>query len=261
MRALSIAATGMMAQQMNVEVISNNIANLNTTGFKRSRAEFSDLMYQAQRRPGVPSADTGEVTPSGIQLGLGVKPAAVSRVHTQGNLTPTENQLDIAIQGRGYLIVDLPDREQAFTRAGALQRSAEGELVTLEGCRIAPGIEVPDNARAVTINANGEVFATVDDEAEPQALGQIEIAVFVNEAGLEATGDNLYRETEASGLPLRGTPGQPGFGTLRQGYVESSNVNVVQEITSLIAAQRAYEMNSKVVETGDQMLNRVTQMR
>lgn len=261
MRALSIASTGMMAQQMNVEVISNNIANLNTTGFKRARAEFSDLMYQAQRRPGVPSADTGEVTPSGIQLGLGVKPAAVSRVHSQGNLTQTENELDIAIQGRGYLVVETPDNEQGYTRAGALQRSAEGELVTLEGYRILPGIQIPDNAKGVTINRTGEVFADIDGQAEPQALGQVEIAVFVNEAGLEAAGDNLFKETEASGIPLLGTPGQPGFGILRQGYVESSNVNVVQEITSLIAAQRAYEMNSKVVETGDQMLSRVSQMR
>ncbi|MFM2042804.1 MAG: flagellar basal-body rod protein FlgG [Pseudomonadota bacterium] len=261
MRTLSIAATGMMAQQMNVEVISNNIANLNTVGYKRSRAEFQDLMYQVQLRPGATSSDQDTVVPAGIQLGLGVKPSAVGRISTQGPLTRTENEFDVALDGKGYLVVTLPDGQTAFTRAGNLQLSPEGTLVTVDGYTVSPGITVPDRTREVMINRSGEVLAYVDGRAEPENVGQFELATFVNEAGLEAIGDNLFRETPASGIPILGIPGQAGFATLRQGYVEAANVNIVAEITSLISAQRAYEMNSRVVEAGDQMLNTVTQMR
>ncbi|HSK39061.1 MAG TPA: flagellar basal-body rod protein FlgG [Arenibaculum sp.] len=261
MRVLSIAATGMMAQQLNVEVISNNIANINTTGFKRARAEFQDLMYQSERRQGSLSSDTGTIVPAGIEIGLGVKPAAVNRIHTQGNLVSTGNELDLAIEGRGYLNVTLPDGETAYTRAGSLKLSPEGMLVTPDGYMVTPGIVVPENTREVVINRSGEVMAYVDGDAEPQNLGQLTLSVFVNEAGLEATGDNLFRETPASGQPQDGIAGQAGYGTIRQRYLESSNVNVVQEITDLISAQRAYEMNSKVVETGDEMSGTITNMR
>ncbi|MFC7335267.1 flagellar basal-body rod protein FlgG [Rhodocista pekingensis] len=261
MRTLNIAATGMMAQQLNVEVISNNIANLNTVGFKRSRAEFQDLMYQAQVRPGSESSDQDTIVPAGIQLGLGVKPAAVSRMHGQGPLTPTENDYDVALDGRGYFVVTLPNGDTAYTRAGNFQLSPEGTIVTVDGYTVSPNITVPDNTRKVAINRNGEVLAFIDGQTEPENVGQFEVATFVNEAGLEAMGDNLFRETPASGIPILGIPGQLGYGGIRQGYVEAANVNIVQEITSLISAQRAYEMNSRVVEAGDQMLNTVTQMR
>jgi flagellar basal-body rod protein FlgG len=261
MRVLSIAATGMMAQQLNVEVISNNIANINTTSFKRGRAEFQDLMYQSERRQGSLSSDVGTIVPVGIEIGLGVKPAAVNRIHTQGNLVSTGNELDLAIEGRGYLNVTLPDTTTAYTRAGSLKLSPEGMLVTVDGYAIAPGIVVPENTREITINRSGEILAYVQGDAEPQNLGQLTLSVFVNEAGLEAIGDNLFRETPASGQPQDGIPGQAGFGTIRQRYLESSNVNVVQEITDLISAQRAYEMNSKVVETGDEMSATITNMR
>ncbi|WP_114392735.1 flagellar basal-body rod protein FlgG [Oleisolibacter albus] len=261
MRTLNIAASGMMAQQLNVEVISNNIANMNTVGYKRSRAEFQDLMYQSQLRPGATSSDQGDIVPAGIQLGLGVKPAAVARVSGQGPLTQTENDYDTAIQGRGYFLVTMPTGDTAYTRAGNFQLSPEGTIVTVDGYEVSPGITVPENTRKVTINANGEVLAYVDGQQEPENVGQFDMAMFVNEAGLEAMGDNLFRETPASGVPLLGIPGQQGFGTIRQGYVEASNVNIVSEITSLISAQRAYEMNSRTVEAGDQMLNTLVQMR
>jgi len=261
MRTLNIAATGMMAQQMNVEVISNNIANLNTVGFKRSRAEFQDLMYQAQLRPGSTSSDQNTIVPAGIQVGLGVKPAAVGRISTQGPLTRTENQFDVALDGKGYMVVTLPDGQTAYTRAGNFQLSPEGTIVTVDGYQVSPGITVPENTREVVINRSGEVLAYVNGQTEPENVGQFELATFVNEAGLEAIGDNLFRETPASGIPILGIPGQLGFAGVRQGYVESANVNIVSEITSLISAQRAYEMNSRVVEAGDQMLNTVAQMR
>ena len=261
MRTLNIAASGMMAQQMNVEVISNNIANINTVGYKRSRAEFQDLMYQSQLRPGSTSSDQGDIVPAGIQLGLGVKAAAVARSHSQGPLTPTENDYDLALEGRGYFVVTLPTGESAYSRAGNFKLSPEGTIVTVDGYEISPGITVPENTRDVTINRNGEVLAYVEGQTEPDNVGQFDIAMFVNDAGLEAIGSNLYLETPASGVPLLGIPGQLGFGSVRQGYVEAANVNIVQEITSLISAQRAYEMNSRTVEAGDQMLNTLVQMR
>lgn len=261
MRALGIAATGMMAQQTNVEVISNNIANMNTTAFQRARAEFTDLFYMNERRQGVQSTDEGNVVPAGIQIGLGVKTAAVRRVSLQGNLDNTGNAFDLALQGRGYFMIDLPQGEVGYTRDGAFQKSPEGQLVTADGFVVQPGIAIPDNAIDVAINLSGEVLAYIDGEAEPVNLGQIEIATFANEAGLVSIGDNLLKETAASGPPIEGVPGDPGFGNIRQKFLESSNVNAVQEITDLIAAQRAYEMNSKVVETADQMFSTVTRMR
>lgn len=261
MRTLDIAASGMMAQQMNVEVISNNIANINTVAFKRSRAEFQDLMYQSQLRPGATASDQGDIVPTGIQLGLGVKPGTVARQHVQGTLTKTEGDYDVALDGRGYFLVTLPTGETAYSRAGNFKLSPEGTIVTTDGHEVSPGITVPENTRDVMINSNGEVLAYIEGQIEPQNVGQFDIAMFVNEAGLEAVGSNLYLETPASGVPILGIPGQLGFGTVKQGYVEASNVNIVSEITNLISAQRAYEMNSRTVEAGDQMLNTLVQMR
>ncbi len=261
MRSLNIAATGMLAQQLNVEVISNNIANLNTTGFKRQRAEFQDLLYQDEERVGSTSSDTGTIIPSGIQLGLGVKTGAVYRIGQQGNLVATDNTYDLAIQGRGFFKVKLPSGDTAYTRAGSFQLSPTGEVVTTQGYTVDPGITIPPNAVSVTINASGEVLAKIDGQVTPQNVGQLELATFPNEAGLEAKGDSLYLETPASGTATTAVAGSPGVGTVLQGFLETSNVNVVQEITNLITAQRAYEMNSKVIETSDQMLQTITNMR
>lgn len=261
MKALAIAATGMTAQQHNVDVIANNIANVNTTGFKRAKAEFSDLMYQSLRRQGATSTESGTVVPAGVEIGLGVKAVSVTRIASQGSLQMTGNPLDVAIEGRGYLQVSLPDGTTAFTRAGSLQKSAEGTIVTADGFELSPGIVVPENTREITINRDGEVQVFVDAEVEPQNLGRLSMATFVNEAGLEALGDSLFRPTTASGDPIDGFPGDPGFATVRQGYIEGSNVDSVTEITSLITAQRAYEMNSKVIETADRMGQTVSQMR
>ena len=261
MRSLDIAATGMLAQQLNVEVISNNIANMTTTGFKRQRAEFQDLLYQDLRRVGSESSDAGTVVPSGIQLGLGVQPAAVYRIVEQGNLTITENPFDLAISGRGYFTVELPNGDTGYTRAGSFQISPDGELVTADGYIIQPGATIPADAISVTVNANGLVSARVGGSATEQQVGQIELATFPNEAGLEALGDNLFIETAASGTATVGNPGATGFGTLKQGALETSNVNVVNEITNLIAAQRAYEMNSKVIQASDEMMANTSQLR
>lgn len=261
MRALSIAATGMTAQQRNVETIANNVANVNTTGFKKSRLEFSDLMYQPIRRQGSLSSNAGTMVPAGVEIGLGVKPVAVTRITTQGSLQQTGNALDLAIEGRGYFVIQLPNGENAYTRAGALQRSAEGQLVTVDGYEVAPGITIPADTREIVISRTGEVLAYENENINPTNVGRIQLANFVNEAGLEALGDNLFRETPASGEPTNGFPGDPRFGSVRQGYVEASNVDVVQEITNLIQAQRAYEMNSKVIEAGDEMSKTATAMR
>ena len=261
MRSLSIAATGMLAQQLNVEVISNNIANMNTTGFKRGRAEFHDLLYQDLLRAGTQSSDTGTVVPSGIQLGLGVKPAAVYRITEQGNILITDNKLDLAVNGRGYFAVELPSGQTAYTRAGAFARSANGDLVTANGYVVQPGITIPSDAIDITINDTGEVIVTLDQQTAPSNVGQIELANFPNEAGLEAMGDNLFLETKGSGLPTIGVPGSAGFGTIEQGALETSNVNVVAEITAMITAQRAYEMNSRVIQASDEMMSSVVQLR
>lgn len=261
MRALSVAATGMMAQQMNVEVISNNIANMSTTGYKRRRAEFQDLIYQSQRRIGAQTSEAGTVVPAGVQLGMGVKPAAVYRVHSQGDLTNTENQLDIAIQGSGFFAVDLPNGTTAYTRSGNFQLSPNGQIVSPDGYPIAPGIDVPPDAIEVSISGEGQVTARLQGQIDLQNLGQIELASFANPTGLDAIGNNLLLETEASGPANEGAPGEEGFGTVLQGFLESSNVNPVQEITSLIAAQRAYDMNSKIITASDEMLATVNQLR
>jgi len=257
MRSLSIGATGMLAQQLNVEVISNNIANLTTSGFKRQRAEFQDLLYQNYRRVGSTSSDAGTIVPSGIQIGAGVKTSAVYRIHEQGNLNVTDNSLDLAINGQGYFQIEMPDGTTAYTRAGSFQLNPEGTIVTSDGYTLVPGIVIP--ADAVTITINGEGSVQINDDPAP--IGQLQLANFPNEAGLESVGNNLLRETPASGAPAVANPGTIGYGRIIQGSVEMSNVNIVQEITSLISAQRAYEMNSKVISTTDQMMNSVTQMR
>jgi flagellar basal-body rod protein FlgG len=261
MRSLSIAATGLLAQQLNVEVISNNIANMVTTGFKRQRPEFQDLLYQSQRRIGATSSDAGTVVPSGIQLGLGVRTASVYRIIEQGNLLGTGATFDVAIQGRGWFRVQLPSGEDAFTRAGSFQLSPTGQVVTADGDPVQPGITIPNNALEISINANGDVEVKIAGQVTPQNVGTFDLVSFPNAAGLEAIGDNLLLETPSSGAPVVGTPGNDGLGTRVQGFLETSNVNSVSEITNLITAQRAYEMNSKVVTTSDEMMATVSQLR
>lgn len=261
MRALDIAGTGMQAQQTNVEVISNNIANMSTTGYKRRRAEFQDLIYQNLRRVGSDSSDSGTVVPSGAQVGLGVKTAAIYRISEQGSLQQTSNSLDLAIQGNGYLQVTLPSGDTAYTRDGTLALAPDGTIVTADGYAIVPGITVPNNAQSVTINPSGQVQVALAGQTATQTVGQIQLAVFPNEAGLDAQGDNLFLQTTASGNPTTGTPGAAGFGTVMQGFVESSNVNSVTEITSLITAQRAYEMNSKVITAADDLMQTLNNLK
>jgi flagellar basal-body rod protein FlgG len=261
MRSLDIAGTGMLAQQTNVEVISNNIANMTTTGFKRRRAEFQDLIYQNLRRAGSNSSDTGTVVPSGAQVGLGVKTAAIYRINEQGNLQQTSNRLDLAVQGNGYFQITLPSGDTAYTRDGTFALSPAGEIVTADGYPVQPGITIPNNARDVSINASGEVQVKLDGQTAPQLVGTLQLAVFPNDAGLEAKGENLFLASTASGNAVTGAPGAPGFGTTMQGFIETSNVNVVSEITNLITAQRAYEMNSRVITTSDQMLSTLTNLR
>ena len=234
MRALNIASTGMLAQQLNVEVISNNIANMNTTGFKRARAEFQDLLYQTIERTGAETGPLGSRSATGIQVGVGVAAAGVYRIGEQGDLTRTDSRFDIAIDGRGFIRVELPSGEDGYTRAGSLQVSAEGDLVTPDGYRVLPGASIPEDAVDVSINAAGAVSVRRAGEVEAQDVGEIELATFQNEAGLQALGGNLLAETESSGVPIYGLPGEPGFGTLKQGFLETSNVNPVAEITSLI---------------------------
>ena len=261
MRSLSIGTTGMLAQQLNVETISNNIANMTTTGYKRQRAEFQDLLYQNQRRVGSTSSDAGTIVPSGIQIGAGVKTGAVYRINEQGNLSVTDNSLDMAVNGQGYFQVTLPDGNTGYTRAGSFQLNAEGTVVTADGYTVQPGIVVPADAVDITVNASGEVQVKLDGQIQPQTVGQIQIAVFPNDAGLEAIGSNLLLATPASGDAVPGNPSAPGYGRLVQGALETSNVNIVAEITNLITAQRAYEMNSKVISTTDQMMTTTSQLR
>lgn len=261
MKALQIAASGMAAQQMRVDVVSNNLANMSTTGYNARRAEFADLHYQQIARPGTISAEDGSMLPTGVQLGLGVRPAAVSVVLAQGSLSQTGGDLDVAIEGRGYLEITLPSGTSAYTRDGGLKRTADGLIVTSEGYQVAPGVTIPSDARAVTINADGEVYAHFLDQVQPQLLGQLSLAGFTNEKGLEAMGGNMFLETAASGPALVGTPGQDGLGTVRQGYLEESSVDSVREITELIKAQRGYELNAKVISAADEMLAATTQVR
>lgn len=261
MRALTIAATGMSAQQTRVEVISNNLANMSTTGYNARRAEFADLHYQQATRPGTINATDGTVLPTGVQLGLGVRPTAVSMTIQQGSSIATGGDLDIAIEGDGYIEVTLPSGVSAYTRDGGLKRSAEGQIVNSDGYPVVPDITIPDDTRAVSINAAGEVYAYFDDQIEPQLLGQFTLTGFANAQGLEAIGSNLFLQTPASGDPFTTTPGSDGLGTVRQGYLEESSVDPVREITELIEAQRGYELNAKVISAADQMLGATVQIR
>lgn len=261
MRSLDIASTGMQAQQTNVDVISNNLANMTTTGFKRRRAEFQDLVYENLRRVGSNTSDTGTVVPAGAQVGLGVRTAAIYRINEQGTLQQTSNSLDIAIRGNGYFPVTLPSGETAYTRDGTFGLSPDGTIVTADGYPIAGGIVVPANATAVTISPNGAVQASQSGQPAPTTVGTLQLAVFPNEGGLDAQGDNLFLQSAASGNAVTGPPASPGFGSVLQGFVEGSNVNVVTEISNLITAQRAYEMNSRVITTSDQMLSTLTNLR
>ena len=260
MRALSIASTGMLAQQTNVEVIANNLANMNTTAFKEQRSEFQDLLYQNVVTPGAQTSDQGTYAPNGIQIGAGVKTAATYRITTQGDLTQTSNPYDVAIQGPGFFRIQQADGTDGYTRAGNFSLSPQGQLVTQDGMLVQPGIAIPANTLTVSINAQGQVNATVAGNTTPQTVGQLELTRFPNEAGLNAIGGNMYLETAASGAPQAGVPGSPGYGTVQQGFLETSNVNSVDEITALITAQRAYEMNSKVITAADQMLQQTSQM-
>ncbi len=259
MKALAIAATGMSAQQLNVEVIANNIANMNTTAYKKARAEFTDLLYQAERLQGIPNRVGEDPIPEGAQLGLGVRTAAIRKLHTQGTLDNTGNKLDLAIDGRGWFEVTNADGETLYTRAGSFNTNGDGRLVTIDGYPIEPAILVPDNTIDVVVNESGEVYARIDDEIDPQLLGQLNLTIFANDAGLEPMGSNLFIETPASGVGIAGVAGDPGFGRIRQGYLESANVDPVKEITALIQAQRGYEMNSKVIQAADDMAGVVTQ--
>ncbi|MAP96533.1 MAG: flagellar basal-body rod protein FlgG [Ponticaulis sp.] len=261
MRSLSTAATGMQAQQLNVEVISNNIANMNTTGFKRQRAEFQDLIYMNIERMGTTSSDGGTIVPTGVQVGTGVKTGSVYRNTEQGSVAQTENRFDLALQGDGYFVIQNPDGTESYTRAGNFSVSPDGQLVTGDGFVVSPGIAIPEEAVDVTISAVGMVQARIAGEVEYQELGQIDLARFINPAGLDAIGDNLFLETPSSGVANLGTPGALGFGTVLQGFLENSNVNAVNEISALILAQRAYEMNSKVITTSDEMLGVTSQLR
>jgi flagellar basal-body rod protein FlgG len=261
MRALRIAATGMAAQQMNVEVISNNIANMNTVGFKKQRAEFQDLLYQNVERMGVQSSSTGTVVPTGVQIGSGVKTGSVYRIMQQGALTQTGNKFDMAIDGKGFFSVLLPSGETAYTRAGNFSVSQQGQLVTSDGYVVQPAITIPQGATDVAVAADGQVQATIAGQTAPQVVGQLQLATFYNEAGMEAIGDNLMLESAASGPANLGVPGLNGVGKLQQGYTEASNVDAVSEVTALIVAQRAYEMNSKVVSAADQMLSTTSQLK
>ncbi len=261
MRTLQIAAAGMSAQQMRVEVISNNLANMNTTGYNARRAEFADLHYQQLTRPGTINASNGAVLPTGVQLGLGVRPTSVSMILGQGASVATGGDLDLAIEGEGYLEVTLPDGAAGYTRDGALKLTGDGLIVTSDGYPVVPNVTVPADARSISINAEGEIYAHFRDRVEPEFLGQFSLSGFTNPRGLEAIGSNLFLESPASGPSLVATPGQDGLGSLRQGYLEDSTVDPVKEVTDLIEAQRGYELNSKVISAADQMLGAMVQIR
>lgn len=258
-RSLWIAKTGLDAQQMKMDVISNNLANVSTNGFKRSNAMFEDLLYQTLRQPGAQSSQQSTL-PTGLQIGTGVRPVATSRVHAQGNLTKTENSLDVAINGNGFFQVAQPDGTTAYTRDGAFHVDANGQLVTSNGLAVSPAITIPANTLSITIGQDGTVSVVQQGSANPVQVGSLQLASFVNPAGLETIGGNLYVETAASGTPAVNTAGTNGLGSISQGYLETSNVNVVEELVNMIQTQRAYELNSKAVQTSDQMLQRLGQM-
>ncbi len=259
MRSLWIAKTGMEAQQTQLDTISNNLANVSTNGYKKSHAVFEDLMYQNLRQAGAPTSEETSM-PTGLQVGLGTRAVATARSFSQGNLQQSSNPLDVAVLGQGFLQVQLPDGTTGYTRDGSLQVDPQGQLVTNSGFVVQPGIIIPADAQSVTIAQDGTVSATVPGQTQPQNLGQLQLASFVNPAGLDPKGQNLYAETQASGAPTTGTPGEMGLGSLRQGFVETSNVNAVEELVAMIQTQRAYEMNSKAIQTSDQMLQRLSQL-
>lgn len=261
MKALSIAATGMLAQELNVEVISNNIANMRTTGFKRSRAEFQDLLYQNLRRPGSSTSDAGTMVPAGVEIGSGVKTTATPRIMSQGSVQATERELDVAIRGEGFFTITLPDGRTAYTRDGSFERDATGTIVNANGYTVGSGIVIPENSRGVTVSSQGEVQAFLDNDVSATTLGTIQLVNFTNKVGLEAIGDNLYLETDASGTSQLGNPEDPGYGNLIQAHLEMANVNAVTQISDLIAAQRAYEMNSRVIKAADEMLSSTANLR
>jgi flagellar basal-body rod protein FlgG len=258
-RSLWIAKTGMEAQQTQMDVISNNLANVSTNGFKRSRAVFEDLLYQNLRQPGAQSSQQTEI-PSGFQLGTGVRPIATERLHTQGNLVQTSNQLDVAIQGAGFFQVLQPDGTTAYTRDGSFQTDSQGQIVTSNGFVVQPAITIPANATSVTIGQDGVVTITQPGASAPVQVGSMQLATFINPSGLESLGQNMYMETASSGTPSTNVPGTNGTGSVSQGYVETSNVNVVEELVNMIQSQRAYEINSKAITVSDQMLQKLTQM-
>ncbi len=261
MKALYIASTGMAAQERNVEIISNNIANMRTTGYKRQRAEFQDLLYQAYRRAGSTTSEQGTQAPVGIEIGSGVKTAATPRIMSQGTVTPTEKELDVAIRGEGFFAVQLPDGRTGYTRDGSFERDSSGLLVNVDGYQVQPGITIPQDANSLSISADGIVQAYVGTDTTPTQLGQIQLYRFVNKEGLESVGDNNFVETAASGGAQAGVPNTDGMGSVLQGYLESANVNPVTEIADLIAAQRAYEMNARVISGADEMLQATSQLR
>ncbi|MDR7335027.1 flagellar basal-body rod protein FlgG [Roseateles asaccharophilus] len=259
MRSLWIAKTGMEAQQHQLDNISHNLANVATNGYKRSHAVFEDLIYQNMRQVGANSTEQTTL-PTGLQVGLGVRPVATARIYTQGNLQQTSNNLDMAIKGDGFFQIQMPDGTTAYTRDGSFQLNANGQMVTSNGYTVMPGITIPANAMSLTVGADGTVSVTTPGQAAAQTVGQIQLARFVNPAGLDPKGQNLFTETAASGTPNAGTPNTDGIGALQQGFVETSNVNVVEELVQMIQTQRAYELNSKAVQTSDQMLQKLAQI-
>ncbi len=259
-RSLYTAATGMLAQQLNLDVIANNLANVNTTGFKKSRADFQDLMYQVVEEPGVASAQQGN-SPTGIQVGLGVKPEAVGKLFTQGDFVSTGNNLDVAVEGEGFFQVQLPNGQLSYTRSGAFKLNENGVLVTSDGYEVTPTVTIPANSVSLKISAEGVVSVRAADSPAETDITTLELAKFQNPAGLRAMGKNLFQETEASGSPSTGVPGDTGFGTLAQGFLESSNVSVVEEIVQMVTGQRAYEANSKVIQTADQILGQALSIK
>ena len=259
MRSLWISKTGMEAQQTQLDTISNNLANVSTNGYKRAHAVFEDLMYQNLRQAGANSSEQTTL-PTGLQAGLGTRAVATARNFSQGGLQQSSNLLDVAVRGNGFFEIQMPDGTNGYTRDGAFQVNAQGQLVTNNGYAVQPGITIPANAQSVTIANDGTVSVTLPGQALPQSVGQMQLASFINPAGLEPKGGNIYAETAASGTPNAGTPGQNGLGSLQQGFVETSNVNVVEELVQMIQTQRAYELNSKAIQTSDQMLQKLAQL-
>lgn len=260
MQALHTSATGMIASTTSIDVIANNLANQNTTGYKRKRAEFQDLLYVSKQKVGTQTSDTGTISPTGRAIGLGVKAAAVYSINEQGPMEQTSNNFDMAINGKGFFVVQLPDGTEAYTRDGSFQVNGDGTIVTVDGYTVSPGITIPTGVTSLTINSTGEVLATIAGTVTPSNLGQFELSTFINEAGLDEMGGNLLTETDASGPATTGTPGLSGFGTLQQGWLEGSNVVAVLELTNMIKAQRAFEMNIKVMEAADKAMQAINQV-